>query len=269
MTTIKWFFQRVLLDAWRDADVDANDDIAASGELDWRPIVILVTTAVTLTLTHYFGGNVTFSHLVPYDPRAYTRDEWDLLARAWWSGFRVVTYVLIPMITIVLMPGERVRDYYISFRGVGRHLWIYFGLYLVVLPFLVLVARQEQFLTTYPFYKYSNQSLGHFLRWQALYALQFMALEFFFRGYMLQGLRHKFGYGAIFVMIVPYCMIHFPKPFPETVGAIFAGIALGTLSMRTRSIWGGVLVHVGVALTMDCLAVAQCPPPAEGPCRSR
>jgi len=267
MDGIKRFFKGVLLDSWREADAQA--DSAGADELDWRPIVVLVTTAIVLTLARYFGGTGTFSELVPYDKKLYSRDEWDLMARAWWSGVRIVTYVLIPMLTIVFMPGERIRDYYISFRGFGRHLWIYVGLYLLVLPFVLLVAQQEQFIRTYPFYKYANQSLGHFLKWQMLYAVQFLALEFFFRGYMLKGLRHKFGYGAIFVMVVPYCMIHYTKPLPETLGAIFAGIALGTLAMRTRSIWGGVLIHVGVALTMDWLALTQCPPPGEGPCRSR
>jgi hypothetical protein len=172
MTRIKLFFRRVLLDSWRDADSQA--DTAGAEELDFRPIVILVTTAVTLTLSRYFGGNATFSELVPYDSKVYSRDEWDLMARAWWSGFRIVTYVVIPMLTIVLMPGERIRDYYISFRGFGRHLWIYIGLYLLVLPFVVFVSTQDQFLGTYPFYKYANQSLGHFLRWQVLYAAQFL-----------------------------------------------------------------------------------------------
>jgi membrane protease YdiL (CAAX protease family) len=265
MNRIKRFLRRVLLDSWRDADAQA--DTAGADELDWRPIVILVTTAVVLTIARYFGGSSTFSKLVPFDAKLYSRDEWELLARAWWSGMRVVTYVIIPMLTIVLMPGERIRDYYISFRGFFRHLWIYVGLYLLVLPLVIFVSSQQEFLSTYPFYKYSNQSLSHFLRWQVLYAAQFVSLEFFFRGYMLQGLRHKFGYGAIFVMVVPYCMIHYTKPLPETLGAIFAGIALGTLAMRTRSIWGGVLIHVGVALTMDWLALSQCPPASEGPCR--
>jgi membrane protease YdiL (CAAX protease family) len=266
METIKRFVRLTLLDSWREADAQA--DTAGTGEFDWRPVVVLVTTAVTLTLARYYGNNATFSSLVPFDKTLYTRDQYDLMARAWWSGARVVAYVVIPMISIVLMPGERVRDYYISFKGFWRHLWIYVLLYLFVLPFVLFVATQPQFLGTYPFYKYANQSLGHFLRWQILYAAQFIALEFFFRGYMLKGLSRKFGYGAIFVMIVPYCMVHYPKPIAETLGAILAGIALGTLAMRTRSIWGGVLIHVGVALTMDWLAVAQCPPPAEGPCRS-
>lgn len=265
MQWFKRFLSRVFLDSWREADAQA--DGASAGPLDWRPIVVLVTTAVVLTLARYFGGQATFSELIPYDSKVHSRADWDLMVRAWWSGVRIVTYVVIPVLTIVLMPGERVRDYFISFRGFGRHLWIYIGLYLLVLPFVLFVAQQDQFLRTYPFYKYANQSLAHFLKWQFLYAVQFLALEFFFRGYMLKGLQPKFGYGAIFVMIVPYCMIHYPKPLPETLGAILAGIALGTLAMRTRSIWGGVLIHVGVALTMDWLAVAECPPPGKGPCR--
>ena len=51
---------------------------------------------------------------------------------------------------------------------------------------------------------------------------------------------------------------------PETFGAIGAGLILGTLAMRTRSIWGGVLIHVGVAMTMDVLALAGCPPIGSG-----
>ena len=62
-------------------------------------------------------------------------------------------------------------------------------------------------------------------------------------------------------MIIPYCMIHYGKPLPETLGAIGAGILLGTIAMRTRSIWGGVIIHVAVAVTMDVLALRDgCPP---------
>ena len=59
--------------------------------------------------------------------------------------------------------------------------------------------------------------------WEVLYALQFLSLEFFFRGFLLQGLRRALGANAIFVMIVPYCMIHYGKPMAETLGAIVAG----------------------------------------------
>ena len=49
-----------------------------------------------------------------------------------------------------------------------------------------------------------------------------------------------------------------------SIGAIFAGLLLGTLAMRTRSIWGGVLIHAGVAISMDVLALRGCPPIGSG-----
>ena len=88
-----------------------------------------------------------------------------------------------------------------------------------------------------------------------MYAASFLALEFFFRGFILFSLKRVMGSYAIFVMIVPYCMIHFHKPVAEVVGAIFAGIVLGTLAMATRSIWFGVLIHISVAVSMDLLAI--------------
>jgi membrane protease YdiL (CAAX protease family) len=60
---------------------------------------------------------------------------------------------------------------------------------------------------------------------------------------------------SIFVMMVPYCMIHFGKPMPETLGAILAGIVLGTLSLKSRSIFLGILIHYSVAIAMDLMAL--------------
>ena len=68
--------------------------------------------------------------------------------------------------------------------------------------------------------------------------------------------RKSLGSGAIFAMCVPYCMIHYGKPYLEATGAVIAGIALGSLAMRTKSIYSGFLVHVSVALTMDFTALA-------------
>lgn len=226
-------------------------------------IMVLVTVMIALTLQEYFGHRVTFQKLFPYDGGEY----WTLQGFGWWSGWRVFGYILLPVIAILLTPGERLRDYYIGLQGLFRHLWIYLALYLLVLPAVLVAARMDSFSATYPFYKLANRSSFDFWVWEFLYALQFLALEFFFRGFMLRGLGRAIGANAIFVMCVPYCMIHYGKPLPETLGSIFAGIALGTLAMRTKSIWGGVFIHVGVALTMDALALGNCPPAETGrPC---
>ncbi len=245
---------------------DGAAPAAARDGSEWMPLVVLVTVAISLSLQEYYGQRWFYRKLVPpniADP------YWQLKEFVWWSGWRFFGYVVIPAITILAMPGERLRDYYIMGKGFLRHLWIYAVLFALILPAVIIAAQSKSFYLTYPFYKYANRSAADFWAWEALYALQFVSLEFFFRGYMLHGLR-RIGSKAIFVMIVPYCMIHFGKPLLETIGAIGAGLILGTLAMRTRSIWGGIVIHVGVALTMDWLALSHCPPPESGqPCSGR
>jgi membrane protease YdiL (CAAX protease family) len=62
---------------------------------------------------------------------------------------------------------------------------------------------------------------------------------------------------AIAVMVIPYTMIHFPKPWLEATGAIAFGFFLGLLALRSRSMIGGFAVHAIVALSMDLFALAR------------
>src|SRR5215469_18060163 len=59
------------------------------------------------------------------------------------------------------------------------------------------------------------------------------------------------------VSVMPYMMIHFTKPWPEALASIVAGLVLGSLAWKTKSIWGGVCVHCAVAITMDLLALSH------------
>ncbi len=52
-------------------------------------------------------------------------------------------------------------------------------------------------------------------------------------------------------------MIHFPKLWLEATGAILFGLFLGILALRSRSIWGGFLVHAGVAVSMDVASLIK------------
>jgi len=65
-----------------------------------------------------------------------------------------------------------------------------------------------------------------FAAWELLYLGQFFTLEIFFRGFWLRAMR-AFGAGAIWSMVVPYCMIHYGKPYLEACGAMVAGVVLG------------------------------------------
>jgi membrane protease YdiL (CAAX protease family) len=158
---------------------------------------------------------------------------------------------------MAVMPGKRLRDCNLGFEGFRRHFWIYVGLYGAVLPVIWLVSLTPEFYTFYPMYPQAGRSWFDLLSWEALYAGQFIALEFFFRGFLVGGLSRFIGALAVPVCVMPYLMIHFTKPWPEAAGAVVAGFVLGWLAWKTKSIWGGVCVHCAVASTMDLLALAH------------
>jgi membrane protease YdiL (CAAX protease family) len=51
--------------------------------------------------------------------------------------------------------------------------------------------------------------------------------------------------------VVVYAMIHFEKPLLEAISSIVGGTVLGVISHRTRSIYGGVILHLGIAYMME------------------
>jgi membrane protease YdiL (CAAX protease family) len=259
--TYRAWLRFLTLDQWRAIDAETPRDPAQAGTFDWRVLVILIVVAVSLTIQEYIGDRGFFE---AHWPASLGNRYYELEGFAWWSGWRVFGYVVMPMVTLLCMPGARIRDAHLSLRGFFHHLWIYVLLFLLVLPAVILASKTPEFRHTYPFYRLANRSSFDLWTWEALYGAQFVSLEIFFRGFILQGLRRALGSNAIFVMIVPYCMIHYGKPLPETLGAIVAGLILGTLAMRTKSIWGGVLIHIGVAMTMDVLALHGCPPIGSG-----
>jgi membrane protease YdiL (CAAX protease family) len=254
--------RRISIDQWRAIDAETVRAPGQAGAASLPVLAVLLTAAASLTLQEYLGSHDAYARLFPPDGSAY----WELRYYVWWSSWRVTGYVLVPMLVLACLPGQRITDYHISLRGFFKHLWVYAVLFALVTPAVIVTSTLDSFRQIYPFYRLANRSYADLAMWEALYAAQFLALEFFFRGFLLQGLRRALGANAIFVMLVPYCMIHYGKTLAETLGAIVAGLILGTLAMRTRSIWGGVVIHIGVAATMDVLALRGCPPFGGAPC---
>jgi membrane protease YdiL (CAAX protease family) len=252
----KWLFG-VVFGQWTAIDRETVREPGEAGTFSYKVLLVLVMVAVALTVQEYIGDRSYFDRVLH---KLASPKYFELQSFAWWSSWRVIGYVLLPSILIICLPNEHLRDYHVSLRGFWKHLWIYLVLFLCVLPAVLYASTTPAFRHTYPFYRLANRSQFDLWTWEGLYAAQFVSLEFFFRGFILNALRRRLGANAIFVMIVPYCMIHYGKPLPETLGAIGAGLILGTLAMRTKSIWGGVLIHIGVAITMDVLALHGCPP---------
>ena len=56
---------------------------------------------------------------------------------------------------------------------------------------------------------------------------------------------------SVLPMAAFYCTIHFGKPMAECITAFFGGAVLGVLAARTRTIYGGLIVHLGLAWLME------------------
>lgn len=248
----------------------SRQHVAGGTSVDWKVIVVLLTTAVSLTLQEYLfssehlgtvvrgleqtgaGGLLDGLGVVSGPPRNQA-----LAGLIYWAIGTWITYLVIPALVIKLVLGGRLRDYGLRVRGILGGSWIYLLFFGALVPWLLFFSRTGSFQARYPFYGLQTDEplWPRFWVWEVFYATQFLCLEFFFRGFVLHGTRHRFGAYSIFVMTVPYCMIHYGKPMPETFGAIGAGIVLGLMSLKTRSIWLGAVLHVAVALSMDLLAL--------------
>ncbi|MEO7035722.1 MAG: type II CAAX endopeptidase family protein [Polyangiaceae bacterium] len=257
-----WLFFR---DTWRELDKEA-DEARLHGGLDYRrPAACLIIVALVLTLQEYYGGRGFYeTWFRPWvaeleahgHPRLNLAKYDEYYAYCWWVLSRVTGYVLIPFpLWKLLFPEDSLLDMGLRGKGFTKHIWIYGLCLAVVVPAMLLVSSQPDFGNYYPFYRLASRSWFDFIIWESIYWLQFLALELFFRGWILGALRKAMGAGAIFVMAVPYCMIHYGKPYLEANGAIVAGIVLGSLAMRTKSIYSGFLVHITVAFSMDFLSL--------------
>ncbi len=259
------FFRRT----WRALDEEALAERRAlhdRGEVDRRPLAITAMGLVVLTMQEYYGTGAFYAASVrpalaalPAAGPGGALDlaVWDdLLREGWWAVARVVGYLAPLAAWRLVFPQDRLRDCGLRVTGFRAHAWIYALCVAVVMPVLLVVRREPDFGAYYPFYRLAGRSWLDFGVWEALYLAQFLGLEIFFRGLWLRATR-TFGAGAIFSMVVPYTMIHYGKPYLEASGAIVAGLVLGSLAARTRSIWAGFLVHSTVALLMDCLVLER------------
>ncbi|MEM6290053.1 MAG: CPBP family intramembrane glutamic endopeptidase [Myxococcota bacterium] len=220
-----------------------------------RVMWVLITAALALVLPIYVGSPKFASEQAWMQPAFALLPDPKMGPRLYWALFKAVNYVVLPAACIKLALGDSIRAHGLALHR-DRRVWaLYAGLLLLVLPFVYVAAAQPSFLAKYPRYAGAGASWSQLLLWESAYGFQFAALEFFFRGFLLFALARSMGSAAIFVSMVPYVMIHLRKPLPETLGSIVSGVVLGTLALRTRSIYGGVLVHCGVAWAMDGLAL--------------
>lgn len=183
----------------------------------------------------------------PYTPLVY---------QFWWTFWIFVGSVALPLLFIRYVLKESSVDHGLGWGDTSSHKRAYILLGLVMVTGTVISSFASHFTDYYPMYGEAGRSWLDYIAWEfVIYLPQFIWVEFFFRGFLLRALQPAIGAGAILVMVVPYTMIHFPKPMFESVVALGFGLVAGALALRSRSIWGGVIIHVVIAFSMDTMAL--------------
>jgi membrane protease YdiL (CAAX protease family) len=197
---------------------------------DLRAAVILISSTLALIGSHYHTlfGDETLSSLVFYcliplgivllvfreDPRGYGLSLGD-----WRKGvlFSAVGIVLMAVVIAGLAQLDEFRQYYARdfFVGVQPH-----------------------------------EILGFALR-QGIYMFSW---EFIFRGFMLFGLKERFGSLALWIQAIPFAIMHLGKPELETLSTIFGGAAFGYIDLHSRSVLPSVVIHWAIYLMMVAAA---------------
>lgn len=171
----------------------------------------------------------------------------------WWAGSTIGIYVLVPVLYARTF-GQSVRGYGLSATFVRSEAVIVALIAPIALAIVWLASSDQRFLDTYPFYKGDGWSLVAF---EVAYGASFVALEFFFRGFLVFAGQPVLGVHAVPVMAFTYCLLHLGKPLPEAASSLIGGLILGYLALRLRSILAGVVAHLTIAWGMDAFVLSR------------
>lgn len=239
-----------------------------NSSVDFKVIFICLLSAISLSIIYYWGhydfirsflSDAGATGIIRKTDRIFHTSLNNLGDLSYWILILDLFYFIIPALIIIFIFKEKLSDYGLKWRGAFKDYYIYIMMLMIMIPLVIYFSGTKSFQERYPFLIIRNGDslFPDFWKWELLYCSQFFALEFFFRGFMLHGLKRRFGFYSVFIMTIPYCMIHFGKPMPETIAAIIAGIVLGCLSLKNKSIWLGFLIHCSVGLAMDIAALWQ------------
>lgn len=195
------------------------------------PFEVLIPAFVTAELQHAF-----------YQP-AY-----------WLAGFLFISFSILLLHRLY----EKRPGFY--YTGKTGKLKPYLLLLAFMIPLLLLASVQDNFQQVYPKSKAlalhlnNETSWKHYLFFEFAYIADFITVELFFRGLLIATMSRVLGIHCILPAALFYFSIHLGKPMQEALSSFFGGLILGSIAYQTKSIWGGCLVHIGIALIMELLA---------------
>jgi len=218
--------------------------------------IVSITGFLILGFDRSFNYHHFLCSYVPYYASLFVRKIFNNLNCIW--------SMIIPLYILYLLIDRKrgLQFYGLTFRKIPFPTYVI--LLLIVVPLIFAASFLPDFIDYYPVYKRcGGYGFASFMNWQEwvsavvfefFYAMDFISVELFFRGFLVIGLVRFMGKDVILPMAATYAILHFGKPVGETISSVFGGYVLGIIALYSRNIWGGIFVHVGVALLMETFA---------------
>ncbi len=221
--------------------------IAALSGRQFKPTVILLVSPVILLCWKYFASVEFFaghSLVDGVDPRAFG-------AICHFISCFVLMAVL-PALIVKWVFHDRLSDYGV---GLGVRKWTVRS-FAVLAPLFLLVSylasSDPAMLAKFPIDPSAGQSPRMFAIHTASYFLFYIGWEFYFRGFMLFGLRETYGgVHAVLIQVLASALLHIGSPASETFGAILGGLLWGWLALQSRSLASGFGQHFILGIALD------------------
>jgi membrane protease YdiL (CAAX protease family) len=193
---------------------------------DLRAATILISSTLLLIISHYHRlfGDETLSSFV--------------------------LYLLIPLGIIVLLFRDDPRRF-----GLALGNWrkgALFGVLGIALMAVVigLLVQLEEFQRYYSLGVFDDPQAAKVVEFALRQGVYMFSWEFIFRGFMLFGLKRRFGSLAVWIQAIPFAIMHLGKPELETLSTIFGGAAFGYIDLESRSVLPSFLIHWAIYVMM-------------------
>ncbi|MDC1068938.1 CPBP family intramembrane metalloprotease [Candidatus Kapabacteria bacterium] len=219
--------------------------------------LLIFTTFSVLILYLNYSTKSSFNYfvdLISLDPKL------NIWAKKVFINFQKPVALVLPLLIPYFFHKKRLNSFY-GFTTKGFDYKPYLIMLLFMVPLIFAAAYGDSFQRMYPRYKPSIAEdyglINHYvsvISFEASYVLRFVGVEAFFRGFLVIGGFLLFGKRAILPAACIYSIWHFGKPMGEAVGAFFGAYVLGIIAYKSKSIFGGIAIHYGVALLMELSA---------------
>lgn len=189
-----------------------------------------------LELSHFLRRNSSEITLISSATLFLALNQYNRIGSEWISEF--LYFAVLPILVIIFILRKNPLDF--GLRPGNIRIWGFWVVVMCLISAAVLYA--SSFIPSLQVYYHTEKfnMLNYFLTNCVLLA----AWEFIFRGFLLFGLRKKFGEASIVLQMVPFVLMHLGKPELETISTIITGILFGYIVYRGNSFWPAFIIHL-------------------------